>query len=146
MKIYDILSKLLQVRKYVFLNIIVVLSYTCWIFFYISNKMTDTYRDSLPLGAEPDWFGPGFLQLVIAFLSAMLILGSYCLTFIEVIVRYLLRNKSFEIKFSTKFKIPKILNILYSIIFYVGLCLSILPTIAAVAILFQEVFRFSFYS
>ncbi len=117
--------KFLQIRKFFFLNIAAALSVLFWRAIYIC------FTTDLP---------PELADFARIFLWAVAVLLSYGFAIIEILIRTFVINKYFHFKFNFPIKLPKFLDILYSVLFFTGLLLSIGPALFAVLFILEANF------
>ena len=117
--------KFLQIRKYFFLNLAAAISVLFWRSIYICF-VTD--------------YPPEFVDFAKIFLWAIVVLFFYGFAIIEILIRKFVINKYFHFKFNFPIKLPKFLDILYYILFFTGLLLSIGPALFAVIFILEANF------
>ncbi len=117
--------KFLQIRKYFFLNLAAAISVLFWRSIYICF-VTD--------------YPPEFVDFAKIFLWAIVVLFFYGFAIIEILIRKFVINKYFHFKFNFPIKLPKFLDILYYILFFTGLLLSIGPALFAIILILEANF------
>ncbi|CCY23583.1 MAG: hypothetical protein KIC80_06340 [Brachyspira sp.] len=126
--------KFLQIRKYLFLNMAAALSVLFWRSIYIY------FTIDFPLELDDPIITNRFPHFVNIFLWAFVVLLSYGFAIIEILIRTFVINKYFHFKFNFPIKLPKFLDILYSVLFFTGLLLSIGPALFAVLFILEANF------
>lgn len=112
----------------------VFLSYFFWIsvYKYISADIPPAYDDPIIM--------PGFEYFANIFLWAFAVFITLGLFIAEVLIRYYITHKYHYFKLNLNIKIPKFFDILYSVIFITGICLSILPVLFVTLVFLKSIF------
>ena len=117
--------KIPNLRKYFFLNVAAILSVFFWnsIYVYITTDFPPVYswEDSL--------IDPGFEYMAAIFLWGFVLLVTFGLAIVEILIRHFVIKKYFHFRINLTLTLPKIINILYSFVFYIGLFCAILPAV-----------------
>ena len=117
--------RFLLIRKYFFLNIAAGLSVFFWqsVYKYCNADIPPVY------GWEDPIITPGFEYRAAILLWGLAILFVLIFAVIEILIRTLVIKKYFHIEFSLSFKLPRFLDILYSIVFFTGLLFAFIPAL-----------------
>lgn len=117
--------KFLLIRKYFFLNIAAVLSVFFWqsVYKYCTADIPPVY------GWEDPIITPGFEYRAALLLWGLAILFAFIFAVIEILIRTFVIKKYFHIEFNFSLKLPKFLDILYSVVFFTGLLLAFIPAL-----------------
>lgn len=124
--------KIYNLRKYIFLNVTVFLSYFFWIVLCIYwNINHQPYNNEI--------ITPGFEYRVKILILSVIIFVTFILAIIEITIRILLK-KYWHIQLNLNFNLPKFIDMFYSIFFIIGTCLAILPILIVTILLYSSLF------
>ena len=117
--------KIPNLRKYFFLNVAAILS----IFFWNSIYAFRTANIPPVYGWEDPIITPGLEYRAAIFLWGILLLASLGLAVVEILIRHFVIKKYFHFRINLTLTLPKIIDILYSFVFYIGLFCAVLPAV-----------------
>ena len=117
--------KIPNLRKYFFLNVAAILSVFFWnsIYVYRTTEFPTIYS------WDNSVIDPGVEYMAAIFLWGILLLASLGLAIVEILIRHFVIKKYFHFRINLTLTLPKIIDILYSVVFYIGLFFAILPAV-----------------
>ena len=117
--------KIPNLRKYFFLNVAAILSVFFWnsIYVYRTTEFPTIYS------WDNSVIDPGVEYMAAIFLWGILLLASLGLAVVEILIRHFVIKKYFHFRINLTLTLPKIIDKLYSFVFYIGLFCAVLPAV-----------------
>ena len=108
------------IRKYIFFNLASLCSYIClyWLIYMGTTKYP-------PCGGHNDAICPKDIDIAFLILIGLLLVCLFLLGFVEILIRKLIKKfivgkYFYDFKLNINIKIPKIIVVLYNILFFTG--------------------------